>query len=291
MGILFYFFIFLFGLCVGSFLNVVILRLRSGQVCSLNEGKGIINGRSHCPKCGHILRWFDLIPLVSFVILRGRCRDCGQPISWQYPLVEITTALLFLLIFNLDIGHWGFIGNWELGIGNFISLGYLLYIVCVLLVVFVYDLRHYIIPDKIIFPAVAVSLVYRFFEIWNFNLGHLLEISNWKLEIFWPFLVFLLAALIPALFFTALIIITKGRGMGWGDVKLVFLMGLMLGWPGILLALLLAFGGGSLVGLSLVAIGQKTMRSSIPFGPFLAAAAIIALFWGPAILGGYSNLF
>jgi prepilin signal peptidase PulO-like enzyme (type II secretory pathway) len=142
--------------------------------------------------------------------------------------------------------------------------------------------------------------VYRFFEIWNFNIGHLLEIArpaslveaggNWKLEIFWPFSVYCLAALIPSLFFAALIIITKGKGLGWGDAKLVFLMGLMLGWPGILLALLLAFGTGSLVGLSLVALGRKTMRSPIPFGPFLAAGALITLFWGPAILGGYFHL-
>lgn len=94
-----YFLIFFIGLAVGSFLNVVILRLNSGQVCRLQTQEGIVAKRSHCPKCGKVLRWYDLVPIASFFILARRCRDCGKPISWQYPVVEIATGLLFLFLF------------------------------------------------------------------------------------------------------------------------------------------------------------------------------------------------
>lgn len=269
MDFLFYSLIFLFGLCVGSFLNVVIWRLDTDE--------GIVVKRSHCPKCGHVLRWYDLIPVLSFVLLGGKCRDCAKPISWQYPIVEITTGLLFLLIFNQ------FINFQFLNIFFFI---FWLFIVSCLIVIFVYDLRHYLIPDKIIYLAIVVTFLFRFFEIVNFRIENLLKIENWDLKILSGYL---LSALGASAFFLAVVLITRGRGMGLGDVKLAFLMGLILGWPQILLALLLAFGGGAIVGVGLVIANRKTLKSQIPFGPFLVGSTIFTLLASPYLIDWYFN--
>jgi prepilin signal peptidase PulO-like enzyme (type II secretory pathway) len=283
MPFLFYLFIFFFGLCIGSFLNVVIFRLETGE--------GIIKSRSHCPKCGQTLRWYDLIPLASFFILRGRCRYCAKSISWQYPLVEITTGSMFLLVFwNLEFGHWDFIGNWKLEIGNLFTACYMLYVICSLIVIFVYDLRHYIIPDKIIYPAIGTALLFNFYRVLNFGNWDLFGIWNLGFGIWRPFFYPLLSAFAAATFFLALVLITRGRGMGLGDVKLAFLMGLVLGWPSILLALLLAFASGALVGLTLIFFKKKTLKSQIPFGPFLVAATVFTLFLGDKIINWYSQL-
>lgn len=226
-----YFLIFIFGLSVGSFLNVVI--------CRLETKESIVAKRSHCPQCGAVLKWYDLIPLLSFVFLLGKCRSCGKKINWQYPVVEIATGLLFLLFFNLY---------------------FYLIIICFLIIIFVYDLKHYIIPNKVVFPAIILSFFYSIF------IG--------------SFLNFLLAALGASGFFLALVLVSKGRWMGMGDVKLAFLMGLILGWPNILAALFLAFLSGAVVGVALIIFGKKGLKSQIPFGPFLAGATVLMMLCG-----------
>ena len=153
---MFYILIFLLGLSVGSFLNVVICRLETKEPIFLS--------RSHCPKCGALLKWSDLIPLVSFLIQKGKCRYCGKKISWQYPIVEITTGLLFLLIFNFQffILRQGFDGQAifnQFPIFQFLNLLFYFFIASVLIVIFVYDLKHYIIPDKIVYPAIIITLL------------------------------------------------------------------------------------------------------------------------------------
>ena len=265
--------IFLLGSAIGSFLNVVI--------CRLETGEGIVKKRSHCVKCGQVLVWYDLIPIVSFLWLGGKCRKCKEKISWQYPLVEIATGLLFILIFwSLGFGAWDFIGNLSFVISHWVVIGCLLYIVCSLLVIFVYDLRHYIIPDVVLFPAIGVALVYRLFGVLSFENLNLFRISDFGFRIwqlFWPYL---LSALGASAFFLAIILITRGKGMGLGDAKLSFLIGLMLGWPNILAALFLAFFIGAIVGVGLILWGKKTMKSQIPFGPFLISGTVILLFFG-----------
>jgi len=269
--------IFIFGAAVGSFLNVVI--------CRLETEEGMVKGRSHCPKCGQTLRWHDLIPIVSFFMLRGRCRACKEKISWQYPIVEVAAGLLFLLIiFNpptplLKGGAGGL---------DFIALCFLLYVTCSLIVIFVYDLRHYIIPDVVLFPAVGAAVAYRIFEIFFNPPTPLLKGGAGGLAQLAPFL---FSALGAAAFFLFLVLVTRGRGMGRGDVKLALLLGLILGWPDILLALFLAFCLGALVGLGLIAAGRKTMKSQIPFGPFLIAGTLLAVFFGPAIIDYYFRFF
>ncbi len=253
MGIDFYLYLslFFFGLIVGSFLNSIIYRL------SIEES--FLFKRSYCPRCKHILNWQDLFPVFSFLILRGKCRYCHQKISWQYPLVEILTGLIFLLIFNL-----------QSSIYNLPFLIFNLIISCFLIVIFVYDLKHYIIPDKVVYPAIAISFLYRI--IFNFQF----QISN-----------YLYSALGAAAFFLIIVLISQGKWMGVGDIKLAFLMGLILGWPNILVALFLAFLIGAIIGLMLIAFGKKKLKSEVPFAPFLVTGTFLALFLGERIINFY----
>lgn len=252
-------FFFFFGISVGSFLNVVIDRLETNE--------SILTGRSHCDSCKHVLRWYDLIPIVSFIFLRGKCRYCGKSLRLQYPLVEFVTGTLFVLVWtNLANGCELFANTHELVL-HLPPTTYHLLVVSAMIVVFVYDLKHKIIPDKVILPTVLVSSLYTLYS---------------------PFTPFFLnqwfSAIGAGLFFLCLILATKGRGMGMGDVKLVFLMGLVLGWPKILIALYLSFISGALIGLLLIAIGKKRFGQEIPFGPFLSASTIATLLYGNFLL-------
>lgn len=240
-----YILIFIFGLVIGSFLNVVI--------CRLNTKEKILVARSKCPECGAFLKWYDLIPIFSFLIQKGRCRYCHKKISWQYIIIEIITAYLFLLIFNFQFSIFN-----EFSIYQFSNLIFYLIIYCFLIIIFVYDLKTYLIPDKIVYPAIIISLIFRLFsipEFWNY----------------------FLSALIPSAFFLLLILVSRGKWMGMGDVKLAFLMGLVLGWPNIFIALMLAFCFGAIIGIFLILFGKKKMKSQIPFGPFLSGATIVVM--------------
>jgi len=271
--------IFIFGLIIGSFLNVVIFRLENG-------GK-IINDRSRCLHCKHTLNWLDLIPILSFIFLKGKCRYCKRSISIQYPLVELLTGILFVLILNFEflILNQSLISNFQI-----LYLLFWFYIASVFIVIFVYDLKHYIIPDKVIYPAIIITSIYKLFEILKFS--HWDLIGNWKLEIgnlitiFNPFI----AAILASAFFLSIVLFTHGKGMGGGDVKLAFLMGLILGWPVILISLFLSFIIGSIIGIFLILIGKKKMGSKIPFGPFLIIGTFTGLFWGKEIIKWYLNL-
>jgi leader peptidase (prepilin peptidase) / N-methyltransferase len=223
MDWIFYIFLFLFGLAAGSFLNCLIYRMF--------EQKSILKGFSFCPKCKHRLVWRDLVPVLSFVLLKGKCRYCGQKISLQYPLVEISSAFLFLLAaFKLQAAFFS--------PESFLLLFYLLFVISCLLIVFVFDLKHYLIPDKVIFSALIAVFAYRVFES--------LEIRNWNFSGLWdwekgllnPFL----SAFLASGFFLSIVLFSRGRWMGLGDVKLAFLMGLFLGFPLILPALFLPTG-------------------------------------------------
>lgn len=233
-------FIFLLGLCVGSFLNVLAYRLPHNLP---------ITGRSFCPTCKKKIPWHDNLPLVSFVFLKGKCRFCHSPISLQYPLVELATGILFVFVF------FNFYPDFTL-------IAYYLFLVSSLIVVFVSDLLYQIIPDEVVYPAILFSFLY--------GLG--------KTPYFLP------SAIGAGVFFLALHFATRRRGMGMGDVKLSFLMGLILGYPQVLVALYLAFLTGAASGVILILLGKKRFGQHIPFGPFLAGATITALFWGEPIL-------
>jgi leader peptidase (prepilin peptidase) / N-methyltransferase len=251
-----YSFIFIFGLIVGSFLNCVIYRLEKEE--------SFLFGRSYCPRCKKILKAIDLIPVLSFLFLRGNCRYCKKKISWQYPLVELGNAFLFVLFFQ----HF----NFFLPGFNFLAFIFYLAISCFLVVIFVYDLKHFLIPDKIIFPAIGLALIYNLF---NFN--------NLLFN-------FLPSALAGFLFFLIIYLVSQGRWLGFGDVKLVFLLGLFLGFPNILVGLFLSFTIGAIIGIGLIILKSKNLKSEVPFAPFLVVGSFIAFFWGEKILNWYLSL-
>lgn len=274
-----YLIVFIFGVCVGSFLNCVIYRLETKQ--------SFLRGRSFCPKCKHKLGFLDLIPILSFIILKGKCRYCGKKISWQYPLVESFTGILFVLVLNYELG----IRNQ--GIFDFqgsLNLLFLILNSCFLILIFVFDLKHYIIPDKIIYPAIVIAFLYLLFESLRFKIWGLSEIWDLGFGIFKGLRLPLLAAFSAGGFFFLLWFLSRGKWLGFGDVKLAFFMGLFLGWPNILVGLFSAVLIGATIGLVLVGLGKKTLKSQVPFGPFLVTGTFIALFLGQNLIKWYLNL-
>jgi len=258
--------VFVSGMCIGSFLNCVIYRLALPNFSFWKNLGGL--SRSFCPHCKHVLSWRDLFPVFSFLFLKGKCRYCRKKISWQYPLVEALTALVFLLIFNLQISNL-----------KIINLAFAFYVACVLIIIFVYDLKHYIIPDKVLFPAIIIAAGVR---ILDFGLG-ILDFNN--------LLSYFFAVIAAAGFFLIIFLISRGRWMGFGDVKLAVLMGLLLGFSNVLAALFLAFFFGAIIGVILMVFKGKKLKSEIPFGPFLILGTFISMFWAPQIIQWYLNLF
>ena len=246
------FIIFILGVSVGSFLNVLIDRLPREE--------SFLIGRSYCESCKTRLRWYDLIPIFSFVILKAKCRYCRSRISYYYPVVELTTGFLFVAVLFL-------IGGFSINFITIINLIYYLFIMSGLIVIFFTDLKYGIIPDKVIYPAVAIASL---FLIAN----HQSPVAN---RVF--------SAIGAFLFFLLIFLVTRGRGMGFGDVKLAFLIGLILGFPKIVVSLYVAFLTGALVSIILILGKKKKFKgSTIPFGPFLAIGTLIALFWGDVVL-------
>lgn len=253
---LLYLFIFVFGLCIGSFLNCVIYRM---------ETEKSLRGRSFCPGCKNQLKWTDLVPVFSFLFLKGKCRNCKQKISIQYPIIEILTGLIFLLIFN------------QFSILQFINLIFWFYVFSVMIIIFVYDLKHYEIPDKILIPAILIALIYDIFILCQ------------PFSLMCP-VNYIFAIFIGSGFFLSIFLISKGLWMGFGDVKFAILMGLLLGFPNILLALFLSFFFGAIIGIILIIFEKRGIKSEIPFAPFLIAGTLLAIFWGSQIIDWYLSL-
>jgi prepilin signal peptidase PulO-like enzyme (type II secretory pathway) len=241
--------VIIFGLVIGSFLNVVIFRLAIK--------KTFIFGRSACPYCGKTIVWYDNIPLLSYLVLRGKCRHCHKNISLQYPLVELATAGIFLLLYL----KFGFSNQF------FANVVFCLF----LLFIFVYDLKYYLILDKVVIPAIIIALVF------NLLLGH------GFVNLFW-------GAIIGGSFFALQFFLSGGKWVGDGDIRLGLLMGVLLGWRYLLVALFLAYLIGAVFGVFLIISKKKEMSSAIPFGPFLTLATFITMLYGQPILSWYLNL-
>jgi len=252
---------FLFGLVIGSFLNCLIWRLRQG------EGMW---GRSYCPKCRAKILWYDNIPILSFILLGGRCRHCAKSISWQYPMVELITGIFFLLAWYKNI--YLIDKCYESCVMSYVDLFRDWFLIAVMIVIFVYDLRWYLILDVVTLPACVVVLIL------NLILGF-----NWYNLI--------ISGIIGSSFFLVQFAISKGKWIGGGDIRLGLLMGLALGWPNILVAIFLAYFIGSIVGISLILLGKKQWGSQVPLGVFLSIATIITMLWGSEILGWYMGYF
>ncbi|MEW6530314.1 MAG: prepilin peptidase [Thermodesulfobacteriota bacterium] len=243
-------FSFLFGAVVGSFLNVVIVRLPAGE--------SVVTPRSKCPWCGHPIRWYDNIPMVSYLVLNGRCRDCGNRFSIRYFLVELTAALVFLGLY--------------LKVGIAAELGVLFILCAALIAVFWIDIDHMIIPDPITYGLMPVGLVAAV-------AGFLPDVS-WKSSLVG--IVFgALVLYVPAFVYE---IVRGTEGLGGGDVKLLAMMGAFLGPVGVFFILLVSSLVGSVAGVIGMAAGEAGSTTRIPFGPFLAVGGLLYVFAGPAIV-------
>lgn len=252
--------IFLFallGVAVGSFLNVCIDRLPRRE--------SLLFPASHCEVCHHPLGVKDLVPLLSYLFLRGRCRYCHCPLSPRLPLVEFVTATIFALFY------------WRYGLSP--ELGVMLFYSCLFLIVFFIDLEHGLILNLLVYPAMVVALLLALFVPQRWLVQWLVAgVGN--------------AALGGAVGFTIffLIALASRGGMGWGDVKLAGLIGLATGFPLVLVSIFLAALCGGAVAVALLGARKKTRHQTIPFGPFLASAALVTLLWGRDILTWYLAL-
>jgi len=267
--------VLLFGLTIGSFLNVCIARIPLDL--------SIVSPPSHCPRCKAPIRWFDNIPLISFAVLGGKCRTCGLPIAWRYPLVELLNGLLYLW----TIYEFGFTGE-----------SILVMILCSSLVVITFiDIDHQIIPDVITFPGMAVGLCIAPFFMTTltgplpFGIGGMLPPLG-------QYATSLINACIGLVFGAAPLYtigliwekLRKVEAMGGGDVKYMAMVGSFLGWKGAFLNIMLGAVSGSFVGVALILLKKHQSDKVIPFGPFLAFGTLLTVFMGSDIISWYIDV-
>ncbi|MGI6656381.1 MAG: prepilin peptidase [Desulfobulbus sp.] len=245
-------FVGLVGAAIGSFLNVVILRLPTKDASIVFPG-------SHCPQCDHPLAWYDNVPILSFILLAGKCRYCRSPISWQYPLVESAMAILSICLYR------------QFGIS--LEMGYYFLFTAALVVIIFIDIRHQIIPDSISLPGIAFGFAGSFF----------IDTLTWQQS--------LIGLLLGGgvLYAIALIhyMLTKREGMGGGDIKLLAMIGAFLGWKSLLYVVFSSSILGSLVGVIVILKRGQGKQTRIPFGPFLAFGALSYLFLHEHIMAGW----
>ena len=249
-------FFFIIGSAFGSFLNVFIDKIIQGRS---------LFGRSHCDRCKKILNPWDLVPILSYIVLGGRCRWCRRKISIQYPTVEFLSGFLFASVFYFEATRADISG---------VRIAYLLAVSAVMLVVAVVDFKYYLIPTTLVFAGALVSLFYDFFFFGS-----------------QVFITYVIAAFGAALFFSAIVIVTRGRGMGSGDIILAFLMGMVLGIEKTVLAIFTAFAVGAVISLFLVLSRRKKFKQAIAFGPFLVLGFYIALWWYRPLVSWYLSMF
>ncbi len=246
-------FALLFGMVVGSFLNVCI--------CRMPQNKSIVTPPSHCPHCSYQIRWYDNIPLFSYLLLRGKCRGCGAHISLQYPLVELLNGVLTLFLF--------------LRFGPTLAFAVLFLFCSALVVITFIDIEHQIIPDEISLSGIIIGFVFSFF----------LQGHNWLNS--------LLGILLGG---GSLLLVAYGyqwltgkEGMGGGDIKLLAMMGAFLGWKAIPFIIFASSMIGSIVGISIMMLQKKDSKLAIPFGPYLAFGAVLYIFYGQPLISWYLN--
>lgn len=249
----------LFGLIFGSFINALVWRL--------HVGKSVASGRSECPYCKHELAWFDLIPLVSYFWLRGKCRSCSKHISWQYPIVELTTAILFgLLAYHFGIGS-----NYAL-----VQLSAWLIITILLIAAATFDARYQLLPDVFTLPALGMAVILLLVQYFGFG----------QHQVVWN----LLGAAVFVAFYGLLYLGSKGKWIGQGDIILAGILGLLLVPSQLAVAVFATYVVGAVVGGILLVLNKAKRGHHIAFGPFLVVGLYIGLFWGQAVLSWYLGL-
>ena len=251
-----YVFIGIFGLIIGSFLNAIIYRLKSGD--------SIVKSRSKCTHCQKQLKAKDLVPLFSWLALKGKCRFCNDKISWQYPAVEFITALLFIIGYLILVTDFS----------TFIILNYIFYLIAIsfLIVIFVFDHLHQLILDKVTIPLMVIAIIFIF----------VLRL-NWTEHV--------LAGIAGGAWFGWQYVLSKGKWIGGGDIRLGIIMGLLLGFPGVIVALFLAYILGAIVGVYLLATKKRDRGSQIAFGTFLSLSTVVTWLCGDQLLDWYLGLF
>jgi len=243
-------FLILFGLIIGSFLNVLIYRMPIG--------KSIVKPRSYCPQCKKPIKFYDNIPVISFIVLCGKCRGCKAKISLQYPLVEIFTAFTFWISYSFYFS-----------ISPIYTLFTIIFL-CIMVVLAIIDFKHMILPDELTIGGGVLFLIYSFFN-------PLITYKDAFISAFGSALVFTL------LYFFYLKV-RKIEGLGFGDVKMMILLGAFLGVNRLLIALLLASLSGVIIGFIFIIFKGKDLKTKLPFGPFLALGAYVSVFWGVCVL-------
>ncbi|MDP2650691.1 MAG: prepilin peptidase [bacterium] len=263
------------GLLVGSYLNVLALRF------SPKEGfRASRKGRSRCPSCGKTLRWYELVPLVSFFIQTGKCRSCHKRISFQYPIVELLSALVFIAV------------PWQLGWSPLAALWIFAFLILILIAVI--DLRLGIIPDKLNLLTATSGLIIAGLTYFGNNpdfsfLGSYALLFQLEAGNFWLYR--LAGVAFGLILFGGIYLLTRGKAMGLGDVKFAGALGILLGWPDAALALILAFIVGGFLAAPLIIAKRKGMKDALPFGPFIVIGVTLVFFFGYHILNGYFQLF
>lgn len=259
MELIYTFIVLLLGLCIGSFVSALTYRAP--------RGISIAKGRSFCPHCKAKISWYDNIPLFSYLFLRGKCRSCGKKISLRYPFIEGAVALGFLYIYSSTcaLGSLEVACRWQESLGS-INLALLFFVFSLLIAVFVIDLERQIIPDNLVFLLLSVTTLF-------------LLLGSSKF-----FFVNVLTGFFAAAFLLLLFLITKGKGMGLGDVKFAVFAGVFLGWPHSVTWLFASFLIGAFVGLLLILLKKASFGKHIPFGPFLVVSFFIVVLFGERIL-------
>jgi leader peptidase (prepilin peptidase) / N-methyltransferase len=252
--------IFILGICIGSFLNVLVFRTKEAIA---------VTGRSKCRKCEISIKAYDLIPVLSFFILRGRCRGCKASVSGQYPAVELVTGLLFLLSYLVHTSGGAMILDWNLALlllrdWVFVSL---------MIIIFVYDFKYMLILDRFTLPGMIMAILL------NLWIGIIPSYS------------ILAGGVVLSLFFYLQFVVSKGTWVGGGDIRLGALMGFMLGIKFGLLALFIAYILGSIIGIALLITKKVDRKTQIAFGTFLSLSTVIVMFTGPQILNWYLGFF
>ncbi len=266
-----YVFIFILGICLGSFANVLIDR---------TQAKKSIRGRSICDFCNYVLSWLDNIPIISFLILKGQCKKCRKKLSWQYPLVELSTGFVLILTFWLVQNNLLFQTNGS-SFEFYFILFYFIFISYILWVIFIWDLKYMIIPDFLVLIGLVSTFIFQI----QTSLGS---------EYFWsfgnPLISALLGGLILGGFFGFIFYISKGKWIGGGDVKLGFWLGSIVGLQAVYFLILFSYVSGAIVAVFLILFFSKKMKSQIPFGPFLIVSAYFLMFNREVVLEVWNNL-
>lgn len=256
--------IFALGVCIGSFLHVLVYR-------TVEDKEDWKTGRSRCDHCAYIIKWYDNIPLLSFLLLRGKCRKCHKRIAVSHVAMELMVGTLFLWWYWAGSVFFLLVDQPFTVLQPFFWL--LIGTLC--LVIVVADMKYFIIPDWAVATMAIATIVYRIVLV---HAGIMQQAD---------FIAMLLAAVGVGAFFWLLRFATKQKGMGMGDVKLAPVLALLVGWPQVLVALLFAVCSGALIGSALLFLGKHKLKQPIPFGPFLIFGSTIALVWGDAIWGWY----